>query len=86
MGVQGPDNGYPPVVTVGMGGTAVEVYADVASALAPLDSHGALDLLAGLRGWPLLTGHRGGPRYDTQAAAAAIAALSDLAAEPGRSV
>ncbi|MFB9566035.1 acetate--CoA ligase family protein [Saccharopolyspora hordei] len=83
LGVQGSEHGYPPVVTVGMGGTATELYRDVVSALAPLDTDQALALLRRLRGWPLLDGFRGRPRGDVAAAAAAIAAVSQAAVELG---
>ncbi|WP_220389063.1 acetate--CoA ligase family protein [Saccharopolyspora kobensis] len=83
VGVQGGKHGYPPVVTVGMGGTTTELYSDVASALGPLDSGQAVALLRRLRGWPLLDGFRGRPRCDVAAAAAAIASLSQAAAELG---
>jgi succinyl-CoA synthetase beta subunit len=83
VGIQGPRGGYPPVVTVGMGGTAVEVYGDVASALAPLSEQDAHGLLRSLRCWPLLTGFRGAPPYDVHGASAAIANLTDLAMSLG---
>ena len=83
VGVQGRAAGYPPVVTVGLGGTAVELDPDVASGLAPLDDAQARALLEALRGWALLDGHRGRTRADVDAAAAAIAALSRLAIELG---
>jgi acyl-CoA synthetase (NDP forming) len=83
VGIQGPRGGYPPVVTVGMGGTAVEVYGDVASALAPLSEQDAHGLLRSLRCWPLLTGFRGAPPFDVHAASATIANLTDLAMSLG---
>ncbi|WP_211840286.1 acetate--CoA ligase family protein [Saccharopolyspora hirsuta] len=83
VGVQGSKHGYPPVVTVGMGGTTAELYRDVASALGPLDVDQAVALLRQLRGWPLLDGFRGRPRCDVAAAAAAIASLSHAAVELG---
>jgi acyl-CoA synthetase (NDP forming) len=83
VGIQGPDAGYPPVVSVGMGGTAVEVYGDVASALAPLSRQDAHRLLQSLRCWPLLAGFRGAPPSDVSAASAAIANLTDLAVSLG---
>ena len=36
VGVEGAQNGYPPVVTVGLGGAATELLRDVTSGLAPL--------------------------------------------------
>ncbi len=75
-GLRDPDFG--PVVLVGMGGTLVEVLDDVAFALAPLDQAEARGLLAGLRGYPLLTGARGAEPVDLDALAAAVTAVGDL--------
>ena len=69
VGVQGAHDGYPAVLTVGIGGTAVEIYGDIATALAPVDAGHALDLLRSLRGWPLLHGFRGSAPVDVDAAA-----------------
>ncbi|WP_205314801.1 acetate--CoA ligase family protein, partial [Nonomuraea lactucae] len=79
LGVQGARDGYPPVLTVGIGGVATEIYADVASALAPLTPVRALELLRRLRGWPLLDGYRGRPRAAVDAVVAALVALSEAA-------
>lgn len=38
VGVQGGKHGYPPVLTVGMGGTTTELYPDVVSGLGPVDA------------------------------------------------
>ncbi|MGW1679427.1 acetate--CoA ligase family protein [Saccharopolyspora sp. NPDC002376] len=83
VGVQGSEHGYPPVVTVGMGGTTAELHPDVVSALGPVDAEHAVTLLRELRGWPLLDGFRGRPRCDVDAAAAAIASISQAAVELG---
>jgi acyl-CoA synthetase (NDP forming) len=82
--VQMQDNGYPPLLTVGLGGTAVELYADVATRLLPVDHEGAMSLLRQLQGYPLLDGFRGAEPLDVDAAADAIVAtarLSDLLGE-----
>lgn len=78
VGVQGARDGYRAVLTVGIGGTAVEIYGDIATALAPVDTDAALDLLRSLRGWPLLHGFRGSAPVDVDAAARAIAGVSRL--------
>lgn len=83
VGVQGSRDGYPPVLTVGMGGVTTEIYGDVVAELAPVDVKGAHDMLRRLRGWPLLDGFRGSERSDVDGAAQAIAALSQLAAQLG---
>jgi acyl-CoA synthetase (NDP forming) len=79
VGVTAGDDGYPPVVTVGVGGVAVELYGDVASATGPIEPPEAAALLRRLRGFPLLDGFRGRAPADVDAAANAIAALSHVA-------
>lgn len=83
IGVQGAQDRYPPVVTVGLGGVTTELYADVVSTLAPISAEDARSLLRRLRGWPLLDGYRGRPRLDVDAAAHAVAALSQAAVALG---
>lgn len=85
VGGRGARDGWPPVLTVGLGGTATEVHRDLATALAPLSRAAAHALLRGLRSWPLLAGHRGAPPLDVDAAldvivriGAALAARPDL--------
>jgi acetate---CoA ligase (ADP-forming) len=75
------DPRFGPVTLVGMGGLYAEVMADVAVGLAPVDAAGAERLIRSLRGATLLTGGRGRPPLDVQAAARATAALSGVAAE-----
>ncbi len=70
------ESGDVPVVTVGLGGVNVELLNDHCSRLAPITLEGAREMLAGLRLYPLLTGYRGGPRYDVDAAAAAVVAMA----------
>lgn len=76
IGATSSDDGYPPVVTVGMGGVATEIFKDVVSDLAPISLPQAEAMLRQLKGWPLLDGFRGAPRADIQAAAQAVAAVS----------
>jgi acyl-CoA synthetase (NDP forming) len=79
VGVQAQALGYPPVVTVGIGGVGVEIYADAASDLLPIDRDRAIGLLRRLRGWPLLDGFRGGEHADLDATVDAIIATSTVA-------
>ena len=74
---------FGPVITVGLGGIFVEVLRDVAIALPPLSHERALELLQGLRCYPLLAGARGRPMLDVDAAADAIVRLSWLAVDAG---
>lgn len=75
------DPSFGPVVAVGIGGTASEVYADVTVELAPVDPGTAEAMLRRLRGFPLLAGWRGAGEADLRAAAEAVAAVSRLIAE-----
>jgi acyl-CoA synthetase (NDP forming) len=74
------DERFGPIALVGMGGLYAELLADVAVALAPVDETGAEALLCSLRGAPLLLGGRGRPSLAIGAAAAALAAVSRVAA------
>jgi len=79
VGVTNTEPTFPPLVTVGIGGIATELYRDTVTRLAPVDEEQALAMLGELRAAPLLTGMRGMPGVDLASAAAAIARLSDLA-------
>jgi acyl-CoA synthetase (NDP forming) len=83
LAAEGSHRGYPPVLTVGLGGIATELFADVASALAPLDRDEALRLLRRLKGWPLLAGHRGRDGVDVDSVVTAIVSVADAAVELG---
>jgi hypothetical protein len=50
---------FGPVILLGIGGTAVEIYKDTVTRMAPLDAHDVQAMLGCLRGRRLLTGHRG---------------------------
>ena len=76
-----PDLG--PLIVVGAGGVLVELLADRAVALPPVDEATARELLAGLRVGRLLAGVRGAPPADLGAVIRAITGLSDLACELG---
>jgi acyl-CoA synthetase (NDP forming) len=75
------DPRFGPLLLVGLGGIHAEVLADVAVALAPVDTDEAEELLLSLRCAALLAGARGRPAVDVRAAAEAASALSRLAAQ-----
>jgi acetyltransferase len=52
---------FGPVMLVGYGGVATEVFQDRALELPPLNERLARRMLESLRSWPLLTGYRGRP-------------------------
>lgn len=73
------DPQFGALIIVGAGGVFVEVLRDTAAALAPLTPERALELIRGLKLWPLLDGARGRPRLDVGALADAVARVSWLA-------
>jgi hypothetical protein len=50
---------FGPVILLGIGGTAVEIYKDTATRMAPLKASDVPSMFTCLRGSRLLTGHRG---------------------------
>jgi hypothetical protein len=74
------DPRFGPVVLAGSGGVHAEVLRDTTVALAPVSEAQARTMLDALRCAPLLRGARGRSRLDVAAAAAALAALSRVAA------
>lgn len=73
------DPTFGPMLMVGSGGTAVELFQDVAFASAPLSASGARRLVDRVRSTRLLDGWRGGPQYDRSALIDALLRLSDFA-------
>jgi succinyl-CoA synthetase beta subunit len=76
-----PDLGL--LVVVGAGGILVELLADRAVALPPVDEATAAQLVGSVRAGRLLAGVRGAPPADLGAVTAAVTGLSALAAELG---
>jgi acetyltransferase len=75
---------FGPTLLFGAGGTSVEVVADRALALPPLNVPLARSLIARTRVARLLAGWRDVPPADAQAVVAALIAVSDLLAEEAR--
>ncbi len=71
-----------PLVMVGLGGVAVEVWRDVSLRPAPVSAASAALMLDELRGRALLGPFRGLPAADTAALAETVARLSTLALVP----
>ncbi|SCK29170.1 Acyl-CoA synthetase (NDP forming) [Variovorax sp. HW608] len=74
------DPTFGPMVMYGSGGTAVELFKDVAFASAPLSTERARGLLDHVRSTQLLRGWRGAPPCDEAALVAALCRLSEFAA------
>ena len=75
------DAAMGPMVLVGFGGIAVELYRDVVYRQAPIDVRGAQDMLDSLKSAALLKGFRGSKPIDTTQLAQLIADISRLAWE-----
>lgn len=74
------DPQFGPVVMFGLGGLFVELFRDVAFALAPVTREEALRLTERTRGARLLGGFRGRPPVDREALAGVIVTVADLIA------
>lgn len=72
-----------PLITVGLGGTATELYGDTSTAFAPVGISEARELLLDLKAAPLLTGYRGSDPVDLDAVADLVSRLSYIAAAAG---
>lgn len=74
------DPQFGPIVAVGLGGVLVEVLADVAFRMAPLDRPQALRALESLRCFPVLEGVRGEAGVDLERLADAVVGASRMLA------
>jgi acyl-CoA synthetase (NDP forming) len=74
------DPQFGPVVMLGLGGIFVELFRDVAFALAPLTRDDAFHLMAQLKAYRLLTGYRGAAPCDREALADILVTVSELMA------
>lgn len=83
VGVTRSGNDGLPLITVGLGGTATELYRDTATTFAPVNRAQAKTLLLRTRAATLLTGYRSSQAYDLDAVADAIARISQLAVVVG---
>jgi acetate---CoA ligase (ADP-forming) len=79
IGVVGGDDGFAPVLSLGLGGTETDLHDDRAHTLLPVDRRAALRLIDGLRAARLLLGgFRGRPAADVDALAELIVKVGDL--------
>jgi succinyl-CoA synthetase beta subunit len=72
------DPQFGPFMIVGLGGVLVEVIRDFVVRLLPVSTADGREMLGELRGSKVLEAFRGEPARDVDAAAAAIAGLSQL--------
>lgn len=72
------DPQFGPLVSVGLGGAATEVFDDAVFVLAPVEPGELEAAIAELRAAPLLNGHRGRPPVDRSALADIVDAVGGL--------
>ena len=77
------DRLFGPVVLCGFGGILVELLKDIVVGIPPLSLEQAHDMLARLRGFPILSGLRGKPAADIDVLCDAIVSVSHLAVSVG---
>ena len=72
------DPQFGPVVVFGLGGIYTEVLQDIALRVAPVDCARAMEMIRGIRAFPLLQGLRGQKPVDLESLAEALARFSRL--------
>ncbi|NQV23746.1 MAG: bifunctional acetate--CoA ligase family protein/GNAT family N-acetyltransferase [Rhodopirellula sp.] len=72
---------FGPVLMVGFGGIAAELFQDRALELPPLNERLARRMLESLRSWPLLQGYRGRPAVDVDRLVEVLIRFSYLVAD-----
>lgn len=72
---------FGPMILLGMGGTGVEIYQDVALRMAPLTEKDVLAMIEGLKARRLLEGYRGAKPVDKGKLTETILAFSALVME-----
>ncbi|MDO8944881.1 MAG: acetate--CoA ligase family protein [Desulfobacterales bacterium] len=72
---------FGPMILLGMGGTGVEIYKDVALRMAPLVEKDALAMVGGLKARRLLEGYRGAEPVDRGKLTETLLAFSSLVME-----
>lgn len=75
------DPQFGPVLLFGIGGVLVELYRDVALRLIPVTEAEAREMLAELKGAPLLSGYRGRPAAAVERVVEVLLKVSRYAAE-----
>jgi acyl-CoA synthetase (NDP forming) len=73
------DPHFGPLVACGAGGVLVELLKDVSVRLSPVSEQDAAEMVRALRTYPLLTGYRGGPKYDVPALEETLLRISSMA-------
>ena len=77
------DPQFGPLIAVGLGGVAVELWGDTAVRLAPVGPETAREMVRGLRSFPLLDGYRGAAKVDLDGLVGLICRLSEMLSDLG---
>lgn len=77
------DPQFGPVLMFGLGGIFVEILKDVSLRIAPISRAEAIQMIAGVRGYPLLAGARGRSKADISALAETLVKVSHMAVALG---
>lgn len=72
------DPGFGPLVTIGIGGIAAEIFSDFVAILVPAEGGEVAEAVQQLRGRKLFAGIRGGPPVDLGALGAIVKAVGGL--------
>jgi acyl-CoA synthetase (NDP forming) len=72
------DYQFGPVILMGLGGTEVEIYQDVALRMAPLKERDVESMVKSLKAHPLLEGYRGSEGVDLRALSRTMTLFSDM--------
>ena len=72
------DPSFGPLVTIGIGGIAAEIFSDVAAILAPPEDGELAEAVEQMQGRRLLQGIRGGPPVDLEALECIVEAVAGL--------
>jgi len=72
---------FGPMILLGMGGTGVEIYQDVALRMAPLSGKDVHAMIAGLKARRLLEGYRGAEKVDREKLTETVLAFAAMVME-----
>lgn len=72
------DRQFGPVVLLGVGGTAVEIYKDTAVRMAPLTGKDVADMVKSLKARALLSGYRGAPAVSMERLTHLVVRFSEM--------
>ena len=75
------DPSFGPLIMFGLGGVYVEVMKDVAFRIHPVTEYNVKEMIESIKGYPLLTGFRGGAAVDLKCLQETILRLSQLVSD-----